>query len=311
MTRTVDADGEYVEAEEGLAVVEAPQALAPTSLFGTSDPVAVIEKATVVAQALAQVLESQHLFAEIERKRYITVEGWTLLGSMLGIFPVVEWVKKIDDGFEARVLAQTRAGETVGAAEASCSWSEQQWNKREGKMMPRWKDEYAGRSMAQTRAVSKAMRLPLGFIVQLAGYASTPAEEMPRGEARIAQSAPAPHGPPQGATSGAPLRIPRPSSEEVKATITPEAAARNVAGLKERQKEIAEASKRCIALAMLMVEKEGGPADEASVTEQAEQKLQDFAMRGYSVRFSELGLSDLEKIEASLTKRLSQKEESL
>jgi hypothetical protein len=32
--------------------------------------------------------------------------------------------------------------------------------------------------MAQTRALSKALRLPLGFIVELAGFAATPVEEM-------------------------------------------------------------------------------------------------------------------------------------
>jgi hypothetical protein len=32
--------------------------------------------------------------------------------------------------------------------------------------------------MAQTRAVSKALRLPLGFVMQLAGFNPTPAEEM-------------------------------------------------------------------------------------------------------------------------------------
>jgi hypothetical protein len=36
--------------------------------------------------------------------------------------------------------------------------------------------------MAQTRATSKALRQPLGFVMTLAGYAATPAEEMPREE---------------------------------------------------------------------------------------------------------------------------------
>jgi hypothetical protein len=34
--------------------------------------------------------------------------------------------------------------------------------------------------MAQTRATSKALRQPLGFVVTLAGFNATPAEEMPR-----------------------------------------------------------------------------------------------------------------------------------
>jgi hypothetical protein len=61
-------------------------------------------------------------------------------------------------------------GRTIGAAEAMCSRNEHTWAKRE---------DYALRSMAQTRATSKSLRGPLGFIVALAGYATTPAEEMP------------------------------------------------------------------------------------------------------------------------------------
>jgi hypothetical protein len=50
-----------------------------------------------------------------------------------------------------------------------CTRSEGKW---------RTAGDYAIRSMAQTRAVSKALRLPLGFIMQLAGYSATPAEEI-------------------------------------------------------------------------------------------------------------------------------------
>ena len=41
-------------------------------------------------------------------------------------------------------------------------------------------DEYAVRSMAQTRAASKALRMPLGFVMTLGGYEATPEGEMPR-----------------------------------------------------------------------------------------------------------------------------------
>jgi hypothetical protein len=74
-------------------------------------------------------------------------------------------------GWEARVEARTRSGEVVGAAEAECLTTESQWRNRH---------DYALRSMAQTRAASKALRLPLGFIVQLAGFNPTPADEMPQ-----------------------------------------------------------------------------------------------------------------------------------
>jgi hypothetical protein len=52
--------------------------------------------------------------------------------------------------------------------------------------------------MAQTRATSKALRVPLGFIVVLAGYEATPEEEMP-----TIVSGPSPEGTKDA--SGAPL----------------------------------------------------------------------------------------------------------
>jgi len=62
---------------------EAPsQAL---TLFGTADPLVVISKASRVALALAKVIDRQQLFTVIGTKKYVQVEGWTLLGSMLGI----------------------------------------------------------------------------------------------------------------------------------------------------------------------------------------------------------------------------------
>ena len=67
------------------------------------------------------------------------------------------------------------ASKKVGAAESMCSRSESKW---------KTSDDYAVRSMAQTRAVSKALRLPLGFIMELAGYSATPAEEIPTEQPR-------------------------------------------------------------------------------------------------------------------------------
>lgn len=159
-----------------LVPVEEPPAAAPINLFGASSPAEVLTQASDTAAALADVIDKRKLFANIHGKKHVTVEGWTLLGSMLGVFPVTEWTRPIVDdqgrnlGWEARVEARTRAGEVVGAAEAECMRAESSWKSR---------DDYALRSMAQTRATSKAMRMPLGFVIELAGYAATPAEEMP------------------------------------------------------------------------------------------------------------------------------------
>jgi hypothetical protein len=141
------------------------------TLFRTDDPVQIIEQASAVADALSKVLRDRKLTSNISGKEHVRVEGWTLLGTMLGVFPVVEWTRPVADGWEARVEARTLAGQVVGAAEAECLRTERTWKSR---------DDYALRSMAQTRAVSKALRGPLGFVVTLAGYEATPAEEMPQ-----------------------------------------------------------------------------------------------------------------------------------
>lgn len=153
------------------------RAASPVNLFGAEDPAAVVARSTETANALVDVIKQRKLYATIGGRKHILVEGYTLLGSMLGVFPVVVWTKPVFSdgantvtGWEARVEARTLAGAVVGAAEAECLRSEKTWARR---------DDYALRSMAQTRAVSKALRGPLGFIVHLAGFAATPAEEMP------------------------------------------------------------------------------------------------------------------------------------
>jgi hypothetical protein len=161
------------------AELEVYEAHSPATLFGSDDPAEVVARATAAARPLAEVVNRQRLFATIGGKKHTLVEGWTLLGSMLGVFPVTVWTRRIEatpetaEGWEARVEARTRAGDVVGAAEAMCTRDERTWKGR---------DEYALRSMAQTRATSKALRQPLGFVMVLAGYSGTPAEEMPRGE---------------------------------------------------------------------------------------------------------------------------------
>lgn len=71
-------------------------------------------------------------------------------------------------GFKASFRA-TKGGQDLGWGESSCTRAEDNWAT---------KPDYQLRSMAQTRAQSKALRQPLGFVVSLAGYETTPAEEV-------------------------------------------------------------------------------------------------------------------------------------
>jgi len=164
---------EPIEAEvvptHAVAVREPQQTLAVAPLWGTDDQAAILAKATLTANSLKDVVKSRGLITNIQGREYPRCEAWTLLGSLLGVFPVLCWTKQVENGWEARVEAKTLSGSIVGAAEAQCCRNERNWNNR---------DDFALRSMAQTRATAKALRMPLGFIMTLAGYEATPAEEM-------------------------------------------------------------------------------------------------------------------------------------
>jgi hypothetical protein len=134
----------------------------------TGDPAEKMRQMRETAAILAEPIRQRHI-VKIGQSEHVRVEGWTMLGSLLGVYPVTIWTRKLENGWEARVEALTRSGEVVGAAEAECLYDEANWKSR---------DDYALRSMAQTRATSKALRMPLGFVVTLAGFEATPAEEM-------------------------------------------------------------------------------------------------------------------------------------
>jgi hypothetical protein len=157
-----------IEPQESESVVPY-HPMPPPSLFGTADPVEVVARASRVAESLKQVIKAQGLISKISGKEYPRCEAWTLLGTMLGVFPVLVWTRPVEGGWEARVEAKTRDGAVVGAAEAQCLKSERNWSNR---------DDFALRSMAQTRATAKALRMPLGFVMTLGGFQATPAEEM-------------------------------------------------------------------------------------------------------------------------------------
>lgn len=158
--------------EKGIAV--RTEGLAVAS-FGTVAPEAMLQKATEAAKVLGKMIEDRKLYAKINNKKYVQVEGWTTLGAMLGVFPQVEYVIRMDGGVEgyvARVEIHTLDGKVISSGIASCGRDESKWATS---------DDYAMRSMAQTRATSKAMRLALSWVMALAGYEPTPAEEIPDG----------------------------------------------------------------------------------------------------------------------------------
>ncbi len=171
MSETEIEDAEFTEAVESQELVHVPTEI---SLFRTDDPDEVVERASKIAKSLAKVVQQQKLFTQIGPNKHIRVEGWQTLGAMAGVFAVGEGEPEpveIDGikGFRATVVAM-RNGEVIGRATAFCMRDEPRWSTQ---------PHHALASMAATRATSKALKGPLGFIVKLAGYNSTPAEEMP------------------------------------------------------------------------------------------------------------------------------------
>lgn len=199
-----------VETSQALVVASPHREVATSNLFGATDAVAVVKKAAEVASALRDVIDQQGLISTISGKKYPKCEAWTLLGTMLGIFPVLQWSRPVQGGWEARVEARTRDGCIVGAAEAQCLKAEKNWSNR---------DDFAIRSMAQTRATAKALRMPLGFVMTLGGYEATPAEEMVSDHPK--------HPEPQHVPASSPKPTPQPAPKpEVKADKFPTEATR-------------------------------------------------------------------------------------
>lgn len=158
------------------ALTTTEQAPPPSIIVGATTPQELVERATEMAEALAKVVEDRKLYLKIGSKKHIYVEGWTTLGAMVGVFPSIEWCRPVERGWEARCVVRRLAdGRDLSAGEAQCTREENNWRAR---------DDFAIRSMAQTRATSKAMRIPLAWIVSLGGYEPTPAEEVDGAAAR-------------------------------------------------------------------------------------------------------------------------------
>lgn len=127
-----------------------------------------------LADDLKKYIADNKLFQNIQGKEYVNVEAWQYAGACLGLTPVLRKVKDLSDTTEIKYrskveIVEIGTGAILGAGLAICS------NKEQGR---KYYQEYAIASMSQTRAVGKAYRNILGFLVRLAGYEATPAEEM-------------------------------------------------------------------------------------------------------------------------------------
>lgn len=149
-------------------------AIEPTNLgILIRSPEEILAEAQKAASALQGVVSTKRKPVIFKGEQYLEFEDWQTLGRFYGYTTLVEWTRPVEfgdaRGFEARAIAIDKNGNTASAAEAMCLNDE-----------PNWKDKplFQLRSMAQTRACAKALRNILAWVVILAGYRPTPAEEI-------------------------------------------------------------------------------------------------------------------------------------
>ncbi len=135
------------------------------------------------AKVVAELIDQGTLYKKIGTKKFVFVDGWTTLAKMYGLTPDIEWTQDLAEGGHlARARLMREDGTVASSAEAECGGaSDGEWATR---------DAPATRSMAQTRAVSKVCRLALSWVMVLAGYSGTPAEEMNGGNGKPAPRKP-------------------------------------------------------------------------------------------------------------------------
>jgi hypothetical protein len=135
-----------------------------------------LDQAANIAIKLKEVITKEEMWAMVQSKAHIMVEGWGVLFTMMGFMPRIVSIAKLDDGEGWLARGELRDGdnELVCSAYASCGDpKDKPWNSR---------SVAAQISMAETRCVGKMGRTMGGHIVKLAGYTATPAEEMPQQE---------------------------------------------------------------------------------------------------------------------------------
>jgi len=158
--------------EETKEIIKTPeiQELVPSLI----DPEKQVEFATRAARALTSIISKKAKKVIMNGEQYLEFEDWQTIARFYNITVGVEWAKEINRegklaGFEAKANVYNAQGVVISSAEASCLKDEPNWSR---------KPEFQLKSMSQTRASAKALRNVLAWVVVLAGYKPTPAEEI-------------------------------------------------------------------------------------------------------------------------------------
>lgn len=176
-------------------------------------PEEVLAEAQQAATALVKVIEMKKNKVVFNNETYLEFEDWQTVAKFYGCTAKVISTKYVEfgevHGFEAEAVVLDRNQSEIGRSESMCLSDEENWG-----MVPKyeWQDVlddqgkkiwdaklrngkggykatkvqvgatakplFQLRSMAQTRASAKALRSIFAWVVVLAGYKPTPAEEM-------------------------------------------------------------------------------------------------------------------------------------
>jgi hypothetical protein len=127
---------------------------------------------------------------EIQRRKYVKVEGWQAIAIAHGCAAGARDVEAIEGGVRAiGEIKRMSDGIVIATAEGFVGEDEPTWYG--GQVTDKWgktktlpkRPDYAIRAMAQTRAISRACRSAFAHVVVLidASLSTTPAEEVPYG----------------------------------------------------------------------------------------------------------------------------------
>jgi hypothetical protein len=199
--------------EEKMSTALTQYAGAGGELMQWRRPEEVLAEAQQAATALVKVIEMKKNKVVFNNETYLEFEDWQTVAKFYGCTAKVISTKYVEfgevHGFEAEAVVLDRNQSEIGRSESMCLSDEENWG-----MVPKyeWQDVldndgkkiwdarlrngkggykatkvqvgatakplFQLRSMAQTRASAKALRSIFAWVVVLAGYKPTPAEEM-------------------------------------------------------------------------------------------------------------------------------------
>jgi hypothetical protein len=160
------------------------------------DPAAIVDEARRAAQVLKDVISKKDKPVKFNGEQYLEFEDWQTVAKFYGVTAKAVETQYVEfgevRGFKAKAVAVAVAsGVELSGAESMCLNDEDHWSSRaeydwetvDGKRERKKIGErpvplFQLMSMAQTRACAKVLRNIFAWVVVLAGYKATPAEEM-------------------------------------------------------------------------------------------------------------------------------------